>query len=146
MKLFSKPEDASAPDGAPDGMVSVGQQAGGANHAESVPHLVEPRWHDLGVVASLPLGCVSRMLLGEVPLLTLRDGDGVHVLADRCSHLSGPLPDGEVKDGCATCPWHGSTFRVADGSVSHGPATAPRRAFQARVRDGVLQVCLPAAG
>jgi nitrite reductase/ring-hydroxylating ferredoxin subunit len=76
----------------------------------------------------------------------IRDGDGIHVLACRCSHLSGPLPDGDYHDGCLTCPWHGSTFRVADGTVARGPATAPQPAFISRAADGILQACLPGAG
>jgi nitrite reductase/ring-hydroxylating ferredoxin subunit/uncharacterized membrane protein len=120
--------------------------AGGANHAEAVPHLVEPGWHDLGEVASLPDGQPARRMLGEVPLLIVRDGDQVHVLAERCDHLSGPLSDGEVAAGCVTCPWHGSVFRLADGAVVHGPATAPQPVFQTQVTGGVLRVCLPGAG
>ncbi len=87
-----------------------------------------------------------RRMLGDVAVVVVRDGDGVHVLADRCSHLSGPLSDGDYHDGCLTCPWHGSTFRVADGAVARGPATAPRPAFRTRAANGVLQACLPGAG
>ncbi|GLY83146.1 Rieske (2Fe-2S) protein [Actinoallomurus iriomotensis] len=121
-------------------------QAGGANHAESVPHLVEPGWHELGRVDDLPDGSPVRRMLGEVPLLVVRRGGDVDVLADQCSHLSGPLSDGEVNDGCVTCPWHGSTFRLSDGSVARGPATAPQPVFETEVREGVLHVRLPGAG
>jgi nitrite reductase/ring-hydroxylating ferredoxin subunit len=76
----------------------------------------------------------------------VREGREVHVLAERCSHLSGPLSEGELAGGCLTCPWHGSVFRVADGSVARGPATAPQPAFEVREADGAIQVCLPGAG
>ncbi|MEV5706473.1 Rieske 2Fe-2S domain-containing protein [Actinoallomurus sp. NPDC052274] len=122
------------------------RQAGGVNHAEEVPHLVEPGWHALGPIADLPDGRPARRMLGEVPLLIVRRGDDADVLADRCSHLSGPLSDGEVADGCVTCPWHGSVFRLSDGAVAHGPATAPQPVFETDVRDGVLRVRLPNAG
>jgi nitrite reductase/ring-hydroxylating ferredoxin subunit len=120
--------------------------AGGANQAEPVPHLVEPGWHDLMRLPELPDRRPVRRMLGEVPVLAVRDGDRVHVLADRCSHLSGPLSGGSLDDGCLTCPWHNSTFRVADGSVVHGPATAPQPVFQSRIAGDVIQVCLPSAG
>jgi nitrite reductase/ring-hydroxylating ferredoxin subunit len=123
------------------------RQAGGANHAEAVPHLVEPEWHDLMPADAIPASGLTRAMLGEVPVVVLPDGaGGVHVLADRCSHLSGPLSDGELSDGCLTCPWHGSTFRILDGTVVHGPATAPQPVFSTRVRGGTVQVCLPGAG
>lgn len=85
-------------------------------------------------------------MIGDVPVVAIADGQQVHVLADRCSHLSGPLSDGEYRDSCLTCPWHGSTFRINDGSVARGPATAPQPAFQTRIRGGTIQVCLPGAG
>jgi nitrite reductase/ring-hydroxylating ferredoxin subunit/uncharacterized membrane protein len=120
--------------------------AGGANHAEPVPHLVEPGWQHLMVSADLPEGRPVREMLGEIPVVAIRLDGAVHVLADRCSHMSGPLSDGELADGCLTCPWHGSVFRIADGSVARGPATAPQPAFRVREVGGAIQVCLPGAG
>jgi nitrite reductase/ring-hydroxylating ferredoxin subunit/uncharacterized membrane protein len=121
------------------------RQAGGANHAEEVPHLVEPGWHDLAPLSELKDG-VTRRMDGEVPLLVVRDGTEVQVLADRCSHFSGPLSDGEVADGCVTCPWHGSVFRLSDGGVVHGPATAPQPVFDVRLANDMVQIRLPGAG
>jgi nitrite reductase/ring-hydroxylating ferredoxin subunit/uncharacterized membrane protein len=120
--------------------------AGGANHAEEVPHLVEPGWHHLMAAAALPEGKPVRQMAGEVPVVAIRSGGRVHVLADRCSHMSGPLSGGELADGCLTCPWHGSVFRIADGSVARGPATAPQPAFEVREVGGAIQICLPGAG
>ena len=85
-------------------------------------------------------------MIGEVPVVVIRNAAQVHVLAERCSHLSGPLSEGTLEDGCLTCPWHGSSFRISDGTVARGPATAPQPVFQTRVRDGVIQVCLLGAG
>jgi nitrite reductase/ring-hydroxylating ferredoxin subunit len=120
--------------------------AGGANQAEPVPHLVEPGWHDLMPAAELADRTPVKRMLGEVPVVVVRDGSQVHVLAERCSHFSGPLSEGKLSGGCLTCPWHGSVFRVSDGAVVHGPATAPQPVFQARVSGGVIQACLPGAG
>jgi nitrite reductase/ring-hydroxylating ferredoxin subunit len=125
--------------------------AGGVNHAEDVPHLIAPGWHYLMRSADLPEGKPVRQAVGEVPVVAVRSGGQVHVLADRCNHMSGPLSEGELsggdlQDGCLTCPWHGSTFRLADGSVAHGPATAPQPSFEVREAGGALQVMLPGAG
>lgn len=122
------------------------RQSAGANQAEPVPHLVEPGWHDLMPLDELDGRRPVKRMLGDVPVVVIRDGERVHVLADRCSHLSGPLSDGDYHDGCLSCPWHGSTFRVADGSVARGPATAPQPVFRTRVSGGIIQVCLPGAG
>lgn len=120
--------------------------AGGANHAEEVPHLIKPGWQHLMQTTDLPEGKLVRRMLGEVPVVAIRTNGTVRVLADRCSHMSGPLSDGDLANGCLTCPWHGSMFRIADGSVARGPATAPQPAFETREAGGAILVCLPGAG
>jgi nitrite reductase/ring-hydroxylating ferredoxin subunit/uncharacterized membrane protein len=121
------------------------RQAAGANHAESVGHLVPLGWHDLCSLKDLPNGRPVRRRLGYIDLFVLRMGDDVSVLADNCSHLAGPLHQGRVAmeegEACIVCPWHGSAFRISDGRVMHGPATSRQPAFQTRLRqDGVIQV------
>ena len=129
------------------------RQAVGANHAEDVPHLVSPGWHDLCALDDLgPDGEGRVRVLGEganaVPVLVVRRGGRIDVLSDRCSHLAGPLHEGAVDAaaGCVTCPWHGSVFSLDDGSVRNGPATAPVHAFDVRVDGGRLLVRLAGAG
>jgi nitrite reductase/ring-hydroxylating ferredoxin subunit/uncharacterized membrane protein len=119
------------------------RQASGANHAEEVPHVVSPGWHRIGAVAEFPTGRPVRRTVDDVPILVVREpGGAFHALADRCSHLSGPLSEGEIVDGCVRCPWHGSVFRLSDGWNVEGPATAPQPAFDTRVLDGHVEVCL----
>ncbi|GLW14703.1 hypothetical protein Stsp01_14460 [Streptomyces sp. NBRC 13847] len=124
------------------------RQAAGPNKAEPVPHLLTDAWQPVGSVQDFPVGEAVRRQLGEVPLLVVRQAGGeIHVLADRCSHLSGPLSEGTVADGCVRCPWHGSVFRLVDGANVRGPATAPQPSFQVRVDEtGTVRVRLPGAG
>lgn len=121
-------------------------QASGANHAADIVDRVPGDWEAVGEFADLPEGEPVTKMLGDVPLMVVRDGLTARVLANRCSHLSGPLVEGELtgsgSEQCVVCPWHGSTFRLVDGSVVHGPATAPQPAFDVRVRDGQLEVRL----
>lgn len=119
-------------------------QSTGANHADAVPLVAPHDWTDLGPVDGLPAGKPVRLVVGEVPVLVVRDGDALHVLADRCAHASGPLHDGTIRREpggalCVECPWHGSVFRLADGRVRHGPATVDQPVFETRVADGRAQ-------
>lgn len=119
------------------------RQASGANHAEDVPHLVSPGWHTIGDVAEFPVGQAVRRHVDDVPVMVVRETENtVHVLADLCSHMSGPLSEGEIGDGCVTCPWHGSVFRLTDGWNVKGPATAPQPSFDTRTVDGRVQARL----
>ncbi|WP_374684331.1 Rieske 2Fe-2S domain-containing protein [Streptomyces sp. ODS05-4] len=116
------------------------RQASGANHAEAVPHQVSDGWQDVADYDSLPVDRPVRRYVGDVPVVAVRASDGaVHVLADVCSHLGGPLSEGTVSDGCVQCPWHGSRFRLDDGWNVRGPATAPQPAFDTRTVDGRVQ-------
>lgn len=119
------------------------RQAAGANHAESVPHLVPPGWTGVGRLQEFPAGRPVRRMVGEVAVAVVRDGDGsCRALADVCSHDGGPLSQGRVEDGCLQCPWHGSSFRLTDGWNATGPATAPQPVFDTRLQDGELYLRL----
>ncbi|MEZ3180904.1 Rieske (2Fe-2S) protein [Streptomyces pimonensis] len=119
------------------------RQASGANHAEAVPHVVGKGWHRIGTVDEFPAGQPVRRIVDDVPVLVVREpGGAFHALAERCSHLAGPLSEGTVADGCVRCPWHGSVFRLSDGWNVRGPATAPQPAFDTRVIDGRVEVRL----
>ncbi len=119
------------------------RQASGANHAEEVPHVVSEGWHRVGGVDEFPAGRPVRRTVDDVPVLVVREtGGAFHALAERCSHLAGPLSEGTVADGCVECPWHGSVFRLSDGWNVRGPATAPQPVFDTRVVDGCVEVSL----
>jgi nitrite reductase/ring-hydroxylating ferredoxin subunit len=119
------------------------RQASGANHAEEVPHVIRTGWHRIGAVADFPAGQPVRRRVDDVPVLVVRESGGTfHALAERCSHLAGPLSEGTVADGCVQCPWHGSVFRLSDGWNVRGPATAPQPAFDTRILDGQVEVRL----
>ncbi|MFE2102717.1 MULTISPECIES: Rieske (2Fe-2S) protein [unclassified Streptomyces] len=120
------------------------RQAAGVNHAEAVPVLVEPGWHRVGKLDDFPVGEPVRRTADEVAVVVVRGEDGVlNALADRCSHMDGPLHEGKILEGCIECPWHGSRFRLSDGANIQGPATAPQPRFDCRVApDGTVEVRL----
>lgn len=126
----------------------VFRQGIGANHVADVPDLFPSGWQDLGAFDDLPDGTPAKRTVDGVDLLVVRRGQHVDVLANKCSHLSGPLSDGEFTvesgQGCIVCPWHGSTFRLSDGAPVHGPATSPQHRFETRVTNGRVEARLSA--
>ncbi|MFB7909853.1 Rieske 2Fe-2S domain-containing protein [Kitasatospora sp. NPDC056076] len=121
-------------------------QAAGPNRAAAASRLAPADWVGLGPVDDFPPGEPVRRTAGDLPVVVVREGERCHVLAERCAHLSGPLADGTVADGCLRCPWHGSEFRLRDGEVASGPATSPQPVFETRVLSGHLEARLPGAG
>jgi nitrite reductase/ring-hydroxylating ferredoxin subunit len=74
------------------------------------------------------------------PLLVSWAAPEWHAIGARCSHRGGPLQEGTVANGCVTCPWHQSRFRLDDGAIVDGPAAAPQPNYSVREVDGQLEV------
>ena len=81
-----------------------------------------------------------RVLAGEAPVIVLRQRGAVVALDARCPHRGGPMEEGEVRDGCITCPWHGSVFRVDDGALVQGPSTVDLPVYECRVTSDEVEV------
>jgi nitrite reductase/ring-hydroxylating ferredoxin subunit/uncharacterized membrane protein len=77
---------------------------------------------------------------GDTEVLLVREGNRLRALWASCTHECGPLAEGRFADGNVTCPWHGSTFRLADGKVVRGPAAASQPVYETRVVDGKVEV------
>jgi nitrite reductase/ring-hydroxylating ferredoxin subunit len=69
-------------------------------------------------------------------IFLLKRGNEIFALANNCSHLGGPLNEGEIKDDSVICPWHGSRFCMRTGAVLDGPATHHQPKLDVTVRDG----------
>jgi nitrite reductase/ring-hydroxylating ferredoxin subunit len=82
----------------------------------------------------------TQVRAGGVALLLTRVAGTPTALTDRCTHRGAPLSDGERRDDCVVCPWHGSTFELATGAVRRGPATRPQPAYEVREAGGRVSV------
>jgi nitrite reductase/ring-hydroxylating ferredoxin subunit/uncharacterized membrane protein len=97
-------------------------------------------WTAVLTAAELEEGRPRVVRAGDTEVLLVREGDRLHALWASCTHEGGPLAEGSFADGCVTCPWHGSTFRLADGHVVRGPAAASQPVYETRVTDGKVEV------
>ena len=79
------------------------------------------------------------------PVCLIKLEDGIFAFTDNCTHISGPINEGQF-DGCAvTCPWHGARFDVRTGKVLRGPARQDLYTYQVKVEDDSVYVALPPA-
>ena len=90
--------------------------------------------------ADVPEGAPTRAMFGTTAVMLVRRGDVVHALKETCSHAGGPLSEGELTGDTITCPWHGSTFKLADGAVVHGPAGSRQVSYRARINGGQVEL------
>jgi nitrite reductase/ring-hydroxylating ferredoxin subunit len=97
-------------------------------------------WTAAADASSLQDGQPSRVVVGDTPVLLMRDGDELFAIHDRCSHRGCSLSEGSVEGDEIVCVCHGSRFDRRDGSVRQGPATAPQPAFEVRVSDERIEI------
>jgi nitrite reductase/ring-hydroxylating ferredoxin subunit len=116
----------------------------GANHAEAFPHLAREGWTRICMAEDLTDGELRAATVGDEPIVIGRDGDRIFAMADRCSHLAGPLHEGKLTlvggARCLECPWHQSSFRLDDGEAVGGPAYAPQPTLDVRTVFGWVDV------
>jgi nitrite reductase/ring-hydroxylating ferredoxin subunit/uncharacterized membrane protein len=89
---------------------------------------------------ALAEGRLTRARAGDTPVCLLRRDGAIHAVEEWCTHLGGPLADGQLDGTVVTCPWHGSRFDLATGEPLNGPATVSLRRLETRVQDGRIEV------
>jgi 3-phenylpropionate/trans-cinnamate dioxygenase ferredoxin component len=79
---------------------------------------------------------------GEPVCLAKVEGE-VFAFTDNCTHISGPLDEGELDGDVLTCPWHGAQFNVRTGKVLRGPARQDIQTYAVRVDNDDILVSIP---
>jgi nitrite reductase/ring-hydroxylating ferredoxin subunit len=101
----------------------------------------EHEWKPVADETDLEGGAMKRVEIDGEPALVTRAANGrVCAIAARCSHLGGPLDEGERDGDVVTCPWHGSQFDVCTGEVVAGPAVFPQPVYESRVSAGRIEL------
>jgi nitrite reductase/ring-hydroxylating ferredoxin subunit/uncharacterized membrane protein len=112
--------------------VRVNRTAWQRGAEEFVPALAEE---------DLPSDGVVRVEVEGVPVVVARCAGGeICAIAATCTHLGGPLDEGERDGDTITCPWHGSRFDLRTGEVLAAPAVFPEPRYEARTHDGRVEV------
>lgn len=111
--------------------IGVDHSAGAEPPQDFVPVLAD---------AELRENELRRVEANGMRVLLVRQSGDISALAETCSHLGGPLAEGQLEGSSVRCPWHGSRFALKDGSVLDGPATHPQPCFETRVRNGQIEI------
>jgi 3-phenylpropionate/trans-cinnamate dioxygenase ferredoxin component len=79
---------------------------------------------------------------GELVCLAKVEGC-IYAFTDNCTHISGPLNQGELEGTVLTCPWHGAQFDVRTGKVLRGPARQDILTYPVKVEEQEIFIRLP---
>jgi len=97
-------------------------------------------WVDAGLAAEIPESRARVVCLrGGESVAVFNDGGAISAIANRCAHQGGPLSEGQIVDGCVTCPWHGYQYRARDGQ-SPPPFTEKVPTHEVRIEGGRVLV------
>jgi nitrite reductase/ring-hydroxylating ferredoxin subunit len=78
----------------------------------------------------------------DEPVCLAKVEGSVYAFTDNCTHISGPLNEGELDGEVLTCPWHGAQFNVRTGKVLRGPARQDIQTYPVRVEGNSILVSL----
>jgi 3-phenylpropionate/trans-cinnamate dioxygenase ferredoxin component len=96
-------------------------------------------------LSDLQAGKLHAVEVDGEPVCLIKLEDGIFAFTDNCTHISGPINEGQF-DGCTvTCPWHGARFDVRTGKVLRGPARQDLYTYQVKVENDNVYVALPPA-
>ena len=77
-------------------------------------------------------------------LVCLANVDGaIYAVDDDCTHISGPLDQGELEGCILTCPLHLARFDVCTGKVLRGPAREDLPTYAVHIEGGDIYVAEP---
>lgn len=63
-----------------------------------------------------------------------------HAIDNTCTHVGGPLCEGEIDGFEVTCPWHGAVFDVTSGQALGPPASEPVTRYSVNVEGSDIEV------
>jgi len=121
------------------GELSHGEKIG-VNHAPDpegeLPADYTPATSESELVEGVPV----KVTIHGTDILIVKQSQKIYALADKCSHLGGPLSEGRVEGDFIICPWHASRFCLRDGSLKDGPATSRQPILDVQLQSGEVMV------
>ncbi len=97
----------------------------------------------LAKVSDVPPGQLKHIELESGTQVCLANVDGTfYAIGGECTHMGGPLGEGELEGTTVTCPWHSGEFDVTSGAVLGPPPEGPEPGYEVRVQGEDVQVAV----
>jgi len=99
------------------------------------PGIPPQTWIDVGSVDEIANNRARTVCLaGRERVAVFRYDGQISALTNVCAHQRGPLGEGQIINGCITCPWHGWEYRPQDGQAP-APFTEKIATYRVRVEN-----------
>ncbi len=97
----------------------------------------------VAAVSELEEGKLFPVEVDGEPVCLTRIAGSIYAFTDNCTHISGPLNEGDLEGCTITCPWHGAQFDVCTGKVLRGPARQDIYTYPVKVEGDTVFIGLP---
>ena len=93
--------------------------------------------------SEVPANSLKHIELEDGTQVCLANIDGTfYAIGGECTHMGGPLGEGELEGTTITCPWHSGEFDVTTGKVLGPPPEGDEPKYEVRVEGDDVQVAL----
>ena len=99
-----------------------------------------PEFKKVAKTEDLPAGQASMVEVDGKEIAVFNVGGSFHAIDNTCTHVGGPLCEGEIAGNEVTCPWHGAMFDVTSGQVLGPPAASSVSRYNVRVDGSDIEV------
>jgi nitrite reductase/ring-hydroxylating ferredoxin subunit len=88
----------------------------------------------------IPVGQAKLVEVNGNEIALFNVGGSFHAIDNTCTHVGGPLCEGEIEGAQVTCPWHGGVFDVTTGEVLGPPPGRGVNRYNVRVDGPDIEV------
>ena len=99
-----------------------------------------PEFKKVAKTEDIPAGQASMVEVDGKEIALFNVGGSFHAIDNTCTHVGGPLCEGEIEGNEVTCPWHGAMFDVTTGQVLGPPAASSVSRYNVRVDGSDIEV------
>jgi nitrite reductase/ring-hydroxylating ferredoxin subunit len=99
-----------------------------------------PEFKKVAKTEDIPAGQASMVEVDGKEIALFNVGGSFHAIDNTCTHVGGPLCEGEIEGNEVTCPWHGAMFDVTTGQVLGPPAAGNVSRYNVRVDGSDIEV------
>ncbi len=90
--------------------------------------------------SEVPPGTLKHIELDDAQVCLANVGGAFYAIDGECSHMGGPLGEGELDGTTVTCPWHSAEYDVTTGKMLTPPAEHDQAKYEVRVEGDEVQV------
>jgi nitrite reductase/ring-hydroxylating ferredoxin subunit len=91
-------------------------------------------------VGEIPVGTAKLVEVSGTEIAIFNVNGSFHAIDNMCTHVGGPLCEGELDGAEVTCPWHGAVFNVTTGRVLGPPAAESVTRYNVRVNGSDIEI------